>query len=143
MFQQPPTTKEKHSEEKCLEPTPCGNHNLLPSVLTSVRLSFVISCGFSQLNWSARVGTDPVWCLLVHTLTHGRIWEEFFFYFRELQGILSEVEKTDESRLQPSRLPVCLPACCLLDLFLAYICVNVKLYCVFWFYFFNSCTALW
>lgn len=35
-------------------------------------------------------------------------------YFRELQGIQRGVEKTDESGLHSSGLPVCLPPCCCL-----------------------------
>lgn len=50
LFQTPPNHKVKHREEERQEPTPYSNHSLMPSALTSVRLSFVIIFGVSQLN---------------------------------------------------------------------------------------------
>lgn len=96
---------------------------LPPPAPTSVPLSYVITCGVSQLNRPARVGLTFGSHHRVPAPANTRIPAEMraaSLYLRELWGIQRGLEKTDESSLHSSGLPVCLllPVC-------VCVCVNV------------------
>lgn len=89
---------------------------LPPPAPTSVPLSYVITCGVSQLNRPARVGLTFGSHHRVPAPANTRIPAEMraaSLYLRELWGIQRGLEKTDESSLHSSGLPVCLllPVC--------------------------------